>query len=327
MMLNDDGFTLSEMTAAINALPHIPTQLGDSGLFEYAGVSTLVVQVERQGQTLALVASKPRGTAGSAIGRNTRDLRPFNLVHLPLEDSIMADEVQGVRAFGSEGTLTPLEQRRNEVMQHGMRRFDLTMEYHRIGALKGVVYDADGSTVLHDFFAEFGVSQQTLDFELDVTTTDVRLKCDTVINMIDDELGGNPYTGIVAYCGRTFWQSFIGHKSVKETYLNQAQAAQLRGNPTDSVDFGGITWVKYRGAANGQQMIGVNDCYIVPRGVPGLLIGRFGPANYNETVNTTGLPMYARGIPKRNNTGWDIEMQSNPIHMLTRPRAVVKGSV
>lgn len=327
MMLNDDGFTLSEMTAAINELPHLPSMLGDDGLFEYAGVSTTTIQVEKQGQTLALVSSKPRGAAGSEIGRNNRNLRPFNLVHLPLDDRIMADEVQGVREFGTDGTLTPIEMRRNEVMQLGVRRFDLTMEYHRVGCLKGQVLDADGVTVLHDMFAEFGVTQNVIDFALDVTTTELRAKCNQTIDAIEDELGGTPWTGLVAYCGRTFWESLIVHKAVKETFLAQVQAAQLRGNPTESLDFGGILWKKYRGAANGSQMIGTNDAYVVPRGVPGLLLGRFGPANYWETVNTPGLPLYAKGIPMPNNKGWDIEMQSNPIHLLTRPRAVIKVTV
>lgn len=327
MMLNDDGFTLAEMTAAINELPHLPSMLGDDGLFEYAGVSTLTVNVEKQGQTLALVSSKPRGASGSEIGRYNKSLRPFNLVHLPLEDRIMADEVQGVRQFGTEGTPTPVEQRRQEVMQLGVRRFDITMEYHRVGCLKGQVLDADGVTVLHDMFTEFGVTQNVIDFQLDVTTTELRAKCNQTIDAIEDELGGTPWTSLVAYCGRTFWESLIVHKAVKETYLAQVQAAQLRGNPTESLDFGGILWKKYRGAANGSQMIGTNDAYVVPRGVPGLLLGRFGPANYWETVNTVGLPLYAKGIPMPNDKGWDIEMQSNPIHLMTRPRAVIKVTV
>ncbi len=220
----------------------------------------------------------------------------------------------------------PIETKRNEILNKGRRRFDLTLEYHRVNALKGILLDADGST-LYNFFDEFGVTQNTLDFELDQATADVRLKCDTAINMIEDELGGNPYTGMVSYGGRTFWQSLIGHKSVKETYLNQAQAAQLRNSPVDALDFGGVRWIKYRGAANGSQMIGANDAYIVPTGVSGLLLGRFGPANYMETVNTIGLPIYAKGIPRPNNTAVDIEMQSNPLHLLTRPRAVIKATI
>lgn len=326
-VFNPDGFTLTELTAAINEMVHVPTQLGDSGLFQYAGTNLLTVQVEKQGHTLALVAAGQRGGPAPEIGRNGRNLRTFSLVHLPLKDALMADEVQGVRQFGTENALLPIETKRAEILAHGRRRYDLTLEFHRVGALKGIVYDADGTTVLHNMFDEFGVSQNTLDFELDVTTTDVRLKCDSAINAIEDELGGNPYTGMVAYCGRIFWQSFIGHKSVKETYLNQAQAAQLRNSPVDAVDFGGIRWIKYRGAANGSQMIGANEAYIVPTGVDGLLIGRFGPANYIETVNTIGLPIYAKGIPRPNGTAVDIEMQSNPIHLLTRPRAVIKATI
>lgn len=327
MMLNDDGFTLSEMTAAINEVPHLPTMLGDDGIFEYGGVTQLTVQVEKQGSTLALISTKPRGGSGGEIGRLNRNMRPFNLVHLPLNDAILADEVQGVRQFGTDGTPLPLEMRRAEVMRLGVQRFDLTMEWYRVGALKGIVYDADGTTVLHNFFTEFGVSQQTLSFELDVTTTEVRNVCDTAQEMIEDELGGTPWTDMVAYCGRDFWKALTAHKSVKETFLNQVQASQLRGDPRMVLDFGGIMWKKYRGAANGAQMIAATEAYIVPRGVPGLLLGRFGPADYMETVNTVGLPLYAKGIPMRNGKGWDIEQQSNPIHLLTRPRAVIKGTL
>jgi hypothetical protein len=321
------GFSLTELTAAINELPHVPSLLGDSGLFTYGGVSTLTVQVEKQGQTLSLVSTKPRGSAGAPIGRNTRDLRSFVIPHLPLDDRILADEVQGVRLFGTDAQPTPLQTKLLQVMELGMRRLDYTLEFHRVGALKGIIYDADGTTALWNLFTEFGVSQSVLDFQLDVTTTEVRAKCDEAMNMIDDVLGGVSYMGAEAYCGRTFWQSLITHKAVKETYLNQAQAAQLRGGTADNLDFGGILWKKYRGKANGADMIGANDAYIVPKGVPDLLIGRFGPADYEDTVNTMGLPMYAQGIRMPNGKGWDVEMQSNPIHLCTRPAAIIKATI
>lgn len=321
------GFSLSELTAAINMIPHVPSQLGDSGLFEYQGVSTLTVQIERQGSVIDLVPAKPRGSSGTAIGRNTRDLRSFVLPHLPLEDAVLADEVQGVRAFGSENGPTPLQQRIMEVMTKGSQRMDKTMEWQRVGAMKGLVYDADGTTVLYNFFTEFGVTQNTMDFELDSGTTQVRVKCSQALDKIEDELEGVSFTGAIGYCGRSFWESLISHQSVKETYLNWQEAATLRGDPRDSFEFGGVRWVKYRGAANGAQMIGANDAYIVPTGVSGLLLGRFGPADYEDTVNTIGLPKYAMGIPKRNRKGLDIEMQSNPMHFCTRPRAIIKATI
>jgi Phage major capsid protein E len=328
MAVNDvfypTGFTLTELTAAINEIPHVPSLLGDEGLFEYGGVSTLTVQIEKQGQSLSLVSSKARGSSGAPIGRNTRDLRSFVLPHLPLDDSILADEVQGVRLFGTESQPTPLQQKLMDVMTMGKRRFDLTMEFQRVGALKGIVLDADGTTTLYNFFTEFGVTQQTKTYTLSSATTEVRAVISQTIDLIEDELQGVGFTGMVAYCGRTFWENFITHAKVKEYYLNYTAAQQLQGDPRERFEFGGVTWVKYRGAASGSQMIAATEAYLVPKGVPGLLLGRFGPADYNETVNTMGLPLYAKALEKRNGKGWDVEMQSNPMHFVTRPRAVIK---
>lgn len=318
-------FSLETLTAAINEIPHKPTQLGDSGLFEYDGVATLTVAIEKKGQTLEIVSTAPRGASGSGMGRTERELRDFRIPHIPLFDQVMADEVQGVRQFGTTDQPEPLEARINEVMGLGKGRLDYTLEYHRVGALKGIVYDKDGS-VLYNFFNEFDVTQQTHDFNLDNEDTDVREQCDVALEKISDELGGVMMTGAVAWCGKAFYRALISHPSVKNTYLNQAQAAELRTALPDSVDIGGIVFRRYRGKVGGTAMIADDDCYTVPTGVSQLLIGRFAPAPYNETVNTKGLPIYAKAIEKRNGTGWDLEMQSNPLHVCTRPRAIVKGT-
>lgn len=317
-------FSLETLTAAINEMPHKPTQLGDSGLFEYDGVATLTVEIEKDGYTLDIVSTAARGAPGASMGRAHRDLRTFRIPHIPMNDQVMADEVQGVRQFGTTDQPEPLEARINQVLAIGKGKLDYTLEYHRVGALKGIVYDKDGS-VLYNFFDEFGVAQQTHDFNLDNGDTDVREECDIALEKISDHLGGVMMTGAVAWCGKTFFRDVVGHPSVKQTYLNQAQAAELRTQLPDSVDIGGIIFRRYRGNLGGTAMIGDNDCHIVPTGVSGLLIGRFAPAPYNETVNTVGLPFYAKAIEKRNGTGWDLEMQTNPLHVCTRPRAIIKG--
>lgn len=318
--------SLETLTATINNVPHLPTQLGDSGLFQYNGVATTYIDVESDGHTIQLVQSKARGAPGQPIGRKDRKTRKMDLAHLPQEDAIMADEVQNVRAFGTTDQPEPLQARLDQVLTIGSQNNDYTLEYHRVGALKGIVYDKSGD-VLHNFFTEFNVAQNTLDFELDVASTELRAKCDQALDLAADELDGVMMTGAVAFCGKDFFRALITHKAANESYLATAEAAQLRGAMPNSFDFGGITWVKYRGSVGGVPMIANSEAYIVPTGVPGLLIGRFGPAPYNETVNTLGLPMYAKAIEKRNGTGWDIEMQSNPIHVNTRPRSIVKATI
>lgn len=316
--------SLQALTAALEDIPHVPTLLGDSGLFEYAGVTTTYIEVERENNTLSLVQTSARGVSGKPIGRNLRNLRKLDTVHIQLNDAIYADEVQNVRQFGTQNTPEPLEMRVTAVMTKGRQRIDLTLENHRVGALKGIVYDADGTTPLLNLFTEFGVAQNTLSFDLGTATTDVRSKCDTAENMLVDELQGLSYTGREAWVGRNFWQALVAHKSVRDTFLNQPQSGLLRQGMGTVLDFGGILWRKYNGPV---QMIGADEAYIVPRGVPGLFLGRFAPGDYADTVNTMGLPMYAVGELLDKGKGWDVEMQSNPIHLCTRPRAVIKATI
>jgi hypothetical protein len=39
------------------------------------------------------------------------------------------------------------------------QRNEYTLEAHRLGALQGKILDADGTTVVRDFWAEFGISE------------------------------------------------------------------------------------------------------------------------------------------------------------------------
>lgn len=319
-------FTLETLTAAINEVPHLPTELRDSGLFAYGGVATTSIEVESDGYTLRLVQSKPRGGAPQSMGRKTRKTRTFKIPHFPQADEIFADEVQNVRAFGTQNQPDMLSTRIAEVLTQGANSHELTMEYHRWGALAGIVYDADGS-VLYDFFEEFGVAQNTLDFVLDNAATEVRTKCSAALDSIGNELGGVAFRGADGWCGTEFFDALITHKTVKETWLATAKAADQAEAVPDTFSYGGILWHRSRARNGNTPMVPATKARIVPRGVPNLLLGRHAPANYNETVNTVGLPMYAKAIEKRNGTGYDLEMQGNTVHLLTRPRAVIEASI
>jgi hypothetical protein len=81
-------------------------------------------------------------------------------------------------------------------------------------------------------------------------------------------------------------------------------------------------WERYRGTS--QVKIPDNEAYAVPMGVDGLFVTRFAPADYNETVNTRGLPYYAKGEPMKFGKGWEMEAQSNQLNLCTRPAAIIK---
>jgi hypothetical protein len=323
-IFEDEKFSVSTLTAAINELQSVPGRIAQLGLYSEEGVSTTVVQIEYDGQTLGLVAAKPRGGVGQAVTLAGRKLIPFNTIHLPQRSTMLADEIQGIRAFGSQSELEVAEARVAKYQTKHRQQLDLTHEFQRVGGIKGQVLDADGTTVLLDVYQSFNIVQQEFPMELETASTDVRLKSDDVADLIEDALGATPVRGVRALCGKVFWKKLISHKSVRETYLNTAQAAELRGKPADSFEIGGVTYERYRGKLGGAPFIEDAEAHAFPDGVPDFFITRFAPADYMETVNTDGLPYYTRVEPLRFGKGLEIESQSNPLHLPTRPKAIIK---
>ena len=53
----------------------------------------------------------------------------------------------------------------------------------------------------------------------------------------------------------------------------------------------------------------------------------FSPADFNETVNTLGQPVYAKQEPRKFERGTDLHTQNNPLPMCHRPGVLVKLSI
>lgn len=334
-IFRSDAFSVINLTGTINTLPFVPGRLGQMGLFEESGVTTTTVTFEEKAGTLSLVSPSPRGAPGETFARDRRGLRALAVPHFQIDDAVFADEVQGVRAFGSETALATVEGLvRDRMMGHAVRH-DATLEYQRIGAVKGIITYADGSTT--DLFSEFGVSQETeVNFDLSAGSPVpgiLRETCDNVIEMISNNLGAqSSYQRIHALCGAAFWKALVKHSEIRDTYDGWSAAAELRRSmlaPTEtswgSFEFGGIMWERYRGKVGATDFVDTDKCHIFPVGVPGLFRTFFAPADYIETVNTRGLPRYAKMIEMRNGKGYEMETQTNPLSICTRPKVLIKG--
>jgi len=322
-IFTDDVFSVSSLTAAINEQEYLPGRISSLGLFREEGITTLTVQIEKDGNTLALVPAGERGTSGLVVGASKRQMIPFNTVHLPQRFTIKADEIQGIRAFGTATELQAVQGVVNTRLSKAKRQLDATHEFQRMGALNGLILDADGSTILLNIYQAFGVEQQVLSMGLNDPATKVRVKCAEALDMQEDELGNVTSSGARAFCGKNFWNKLVTHKSVEETFLNTIQAAELRGDARESFELGGIVWERYRGRIAGVSFIHDDQALLIPEGVPDLYISCFAPADYMETANTQGLPYYSKLEPLPFNKGMAGEAQSNPLHLCTRPRAQI----
>lgn len=328
-MLNiwdDDAFSLVSLTESINKLPFKPKRLGEMGLFEAQGIATTTAIIEERSGVLTLLPSVPRGGPATQGVPSKRKVRSFVIPHIPHEDAVKPEAVQNVRAFGSEDALESVTTVVNDKLQDMRNRHEVTEEWLRVGAIQGVVVDGDGTTTLFNLFDEFGVGEVSVDFALGIDTTKVGSKCIEVKEYIEDALGDAAYDHVHALCGREWFMKFVDHPEVKYAYQYYEEGRMLREDPRAGFEYKGIVFEVYRGKIGGKPFIPSNVARFFPVGVGQLFKTFYAPADFMETVNTIGLPIYAKQEPLPFNRGVNIHTQSNPLPICTRPAVLVKGT-
>lgn len=324
-IFNNDAFSVSQLSRTMVDLPHQPQRLAQLGLFSEEGISTTSVSIERVGSTISLVPSAARGVPGRPMGNDKRNLLSINTIHLPQRATIVADEVQNLRAFGSETEVETAQNLMNKKLAKMRRDLDTTIEYQRMGALKGQVLDADGSSVILDMFDTFGVAQTSHNLVLGTASTKVALKVVEAKRKLEAALGGLMYTGLRVLCSASFFDALVGHAAVEKAYDRWMNGEFLRtGDHRGGFFYAGVYWEEYRGNVGGNAFIADGEAYMIPEGVAELFVTHYAPADYMETVNTIGLPYYAKQELMDFNKGVMVETQSNPISLCTRPQTIVK---
>lgn len=328
-MLNfPDLFTSAELTEAVNKLPLMPMRLRP--LFTQKSVRTTKVALDIQHGRLVLVPHQdrrepPQEMAGRGSRRSTVILET---AHLPLADTVLPEDLQDVRGFGTEEPVTTATVI-NDKLTDLKNSISMTTEFHRLGAIQGIIYDADGSTVLHNLFDVFGVNQKTVNLVFPSNDT----KFNPILTAIlkakrhaEEKLGGTPATRFEALCGADFYDMLTTHKLVREAY--NLWAANQSGFGQDDFrrrgfTYGGVTWIEASEIVAGRKMVPDNTAHFYPVGV-NIFMQFNAPANWTETANTYGNEFYARMDEKPRGRGFDLEAQSNPLTVCTYPEALVK---
>lgn len=346
-VFNDDAFSLSSLTAQINAIDHVPGRAGGLAFVGVSsGVETTSISIERQGETLALIATTARGAPAEQERTSRRELLGFEIPHIKLESTIYAHEIQDVRAYVGapynaaddqlRGAQTVISRRMNKMTG----RHDLTIEHHRLGALKGIIRDADGS-VLVDLFEEFGflnsdgfAAPEEFDFGLADWSANksLRNECSQVIRAMRRaaKLPIPEDSFVWAFAGDNFFDKLLEHPNVKNVYDGTTAAKQRLGDSYVSgvFEFGGIMWENYQGTDDNETVAtDPDEARFFFTGVPGLYQESFAPGDFLDTVNTPGLPRYARIAFEPGLNRWvKLHTQQNPLPLCLRPQTLMKAT-
>lgn len=319
--LESDDFSLINMTEAINTLPVVPARF--SSMFRGGGISETTVGIEQVDNELKLIPTAPRGTMPDYRTSVKRNLRAIRVPHLPKNDTVMAESIQGVRRFGSEADLEGVAQVVNDRLALLKQEHELTWEYHRMGALQGKILDADGASTVVDLHSEFGVSRITVTW--DTTATDgLKTACNEIRRNIQTELKLQPFSNIEVQCSEGFWDQLITSTEVKAAYNRYLENQFAREQVDQPFRYAKIDFEELRGSVGAVPFVPDDEAFAYPITASPIYRQFFAPGTFMDAVNTIGLPYYAKQEPLKFNTGTEIHTQSNPLFLVTRPRVLIK---
>ena len=342
-VFSQNAFGVVSLTNAVNDITPQYGRLGAMGLFVDEGVSNRTVAVDFDPISNQLLPQSRWGGPGVANKTKLGATHSYSIPHFPVNDEILAADLQSRRRPGSDAV-----QDAQWILAKKMRemriKLEQTLEWMRLGVLKnGQVKDGAGNLIL-DIYADFSISQTSTSFATGTATTDIMGKIALVKRLILTALRGDLMTQFVALCSDGFYDAFVSHPNVKVAftyYQNNGQnlagdysgavapnGAGLFTNVVPGFQFGGVTFVNYTGsvtdsAGASQPLIDANSAYMFPLGTS-VFKNFFAPADYMETVNTDGLPFYAKQRLLEYDKGIQVECQSNPLPICLKPAVIQK---
>jgi hypothetical protein len=342
-VFTQDAFGLVSLTEAINDITPQYGRLGAMGLFVDEPGDQRTVAVDFDPITMQLLPQSRWGGPGVANKSSIMRTRSYSIPHFPINDQVLANDLQGRRMAGGNQAQTSQYQLAKRLREMKIK-LEQTLEWMRLGVLKaGQVKDGQGNLIL-DIYADFGITQTTTSFALGTPTTDVMGKIAAIKRTILQNLRGELMSTMVAVVSDGFYDALVSHANVKAAftyYQNNGQnlandysgASVQNPNAAGLVDqgvqgfyYGGVTWVNYTGFVTdstgaSQPLIDANAGYVFPLGTRAFKTF-YAPADYNETVNTEAVPFYAKQRPLEFDKGIEIECQQNPLPLCLKPALV-----
>lgn len=330
----NSAFSTTALSGMVEKMNYVPSLLGSLNLFETEPVRTRSIFVDRIDGGLTLIPTSADGAPPEVLGKESRDAVSLRTQRLAKRFTLMASELDSIRAFGTETELMAVQREFARRMERLRQDMELTHEHHRLGALQGLLLDADGSTVIYDYSTEFNEAiPAAISFALDVNTTVVHDKCKEVSRgMARSGRGSLAGASIHALAGDDFYDALVTHPNVEKFYLNQQAANALREDQSqifESFRVGGITFHNYRGTDdNSTVAIPTDEAKFFPVGARDVFKVAYSPLEALEFVGSPGQSVYAMNVPDRERNMWvKGELYSYPLHFCQQPRVLRKATL
>lgn len=356
MALSYNPNNFNQVVDLSTQMNYIPNQWGlynSLGIFQNEMLATRTALVPRFIQALTITGDRGWDERNAVQGNYTRDAMLIQVPHFPMDDAITPNDINGMVDFTNvyagiqtESVNLVRERKMQMARQSHAQRLELAraqlIKDGSVYAPNGTLKTSYGPTV--NFYNEYGVTQTALTLSLNDLTTDPLAQVEPIIASIQDGIndGSYVYDAILCVCGPTFFSKLITHPFVRDTYkyFNQQQSSMILNGrltaPGDmgldaryrSFNYGGVTFVEYRGAIAGTALVPDAEARAFPLQRDGSMFKTYySPAPRFATVNRPASEVYYFENRNEKDDIIEIMTESNFANAILRPQAIIKVTI
>lgn len=333
-----------ELTEEVNRIPNNFGMLNALNIAPSELMASRFVRIDfRDGQLVVLAADEP-GAPGQMSEQDDVGGTILMIPHFPHLETIKAEDlVGGVEVINgvmnARNLSTESARRLNTIRGHHA----ITLEYIRMGMLRGLIKDGKGRT-MYDLFSVFGLTKKTIDFKLGTAGTNLVEKCEEVIDHVQTNLKGETSTQIETVVSPSFFNRFVSHPNAEKFWIQTQQASRLQdfererlgGNWGRVFEFGQILFREYKGtfpvrntagAITSEPIVEAGKGHAYPAGTQNLFRTYQGPVHHIDMVNVApdaSDPIYVSSKVLDHGAGVEMKSQSNRIAVCKQPNLIVE---
>jgi hypothetical protein len=331
-------FTAIQLSNSVNRIPNNYGLLNALGLFPSSGSISTMVEITLEDGTIRVLPAKERGSPGTSNDRGTRKSFWVEIPHFPMQDLITPLDLQNMLTIVAQSkTPRTLDDEMAKRLFAIRAKHAITLEWVRMGALKGLITDGNGDTLL-DVYAFFGVTKNTIDFQLGTPTTDIIDKCTQLRQSIATNLKGEVMTRPEVLVSTSWFTKFVQHAKVEKFWINWQAASELARAKFDPMggqlgrtfEFQQILFREYYGVAPvgkppvSTPFVPVDYGYAYPAGTMNMFETWNAPAVDIRVANQPGQDIWVSPKILDHGEGVELKSQSNCLALCKRPEALVE---
>ncbi|WEJ60232.1 major capsid protein [Devosia sp. FJ2-5-3] len=329
------AFRTAELNEKVVArVDYKPELLGSLNLFEPIYSRSRTILIANTDRGLELIPTSETGAPPVELGLEPSKLRPFQTTRLAKGSTIYAESLQGVMSLPFSDQVKEVGREIADRTQRITEDMELTWEHMRLGAITGKVYDADGSTLINNWYSQWNVAEPTeINFSLTAANPakgSLRKKLRDLKRTMQKLSKGlwTTRTRVYGLAGDEFFDALVSHPDYIDLRVNNDRTRELENiEGFSSIEIEGVTFINYRGTDDGTTLaIDTNKVKFFPVGARGAFQVAWAPAEFFPYVNQRGRDRYMLMLKDLQRDAWRrVELYSYPLFICTRPEMLLRG--